>query len=52
MKWIKVTDRLPEEGQAVLCYPEYLPAEYSSYWLQWSEFYVTHWMPLPEPPKD
>lgn len=57
-KWIPVTERLPENEKVivVLGYPcevwtfngDYWEDEYG--WLQ--EFKdVTHWMPLPEPPK-
>lgn len=64
-KWIPVTDRLPEEGKEVLALsPEY--EEYQIGWLAKCEeeqcgvvcvgdgielYKVTHWMPLPEPPK-
>ena len=61
-EWISVKDRLPEENTEVLiycktnsgkevffvdkiCYFRGLPI-----WQVWSEK-VTHWMPLPEPPK-
>lgn len=62
-KWIPVTERLPGEHQTVLSInPEYV--EYQIGWLANSEeggvvcvgdgielYGVTHWMPLPEPPK-
>lgn len=60
-KWISAKDRLPEDGAIVFCYTKH------DDWnvMQWSEFlhrwadmyvdyrqeYVTHWMPLPQPPK-
>ena len=57
--WISVKDRLPEEGENVLTYgarPFYdvfyinrLINKESGEWLYDG---VTHWMPLPEPPKD
>ena len=47
-KWIPVTERLPKNGEAILtCYwdgwicDQYSPVDDG----------VTHWMPLPEPPK-
>ena len=60
-QWIKVTDRLPEdEEQLVLvidslrrCYvADYEPLH--GRWERLDGFYVdvTHWMPLPEPPKE
>jgi hypothetical protein len=63
-RWIPVTERLPEKNVNVLCHLRSLDtqsecciidhlkdgrwwkAEYS-----WN-FEVTHWMPLPEPPKE
>ena len=56
--WISVKDRLPEEGENVLTYgarPSYdvvyvnrLIDKKSGEWLYGE--YVTHWMPLPQPP--
>jgi hypothetical protein len=66
MKWISIKDRLPDAGQIVIivwrghtqntCYV------YDKHIEQWSTYdgectignnkNVTHWMPLPEPPKD
>lgn len=63
-EWISVKDRLPENGERVLAYgidrrvhdvkwswPE-------NAWLDkigggtWMEGFITHWMPLSEPPKE
>ena len=69
MKWIPVTERLPDKDGAYLVLWENKSvgdAEYESiygsfgYWLdfwidkeaEWMPYDgVTHWMPLPEPPK-
>lgn len=62
-KWISVEDRLPEHGDVVLCwhkakdYPIVLQLDKrSGCWLddQWDYGMglITHWMPLPEPPKE
>jgi hypothetical protein len=66
-EWISVEDRLPTEGQNVLCYENgnYYIAFYEnmdnviSWWdwvdfdrdNTWNEVCPTHWMPLPEAPK-
>ena len=60
-QWIKVTDRLPEdEEQLVLVIDSlrrFYVADYEPLHGRWERldgFYVdvTHWMPLPEPPKE
>lgn len=57
-EWISVKDRLPETRKRVLVFIK-KPANYTSIdtdrivddrWVRWGR-YVTHWMPLPEPPK-
>jgi hypothetical protein len=52
MEWISVKERLPEQGQWVMCAlsggslcPVFVGG------LPFSK-YVTHWMPYPEPPKN
>ncbi len=65
MNWISVKERLPEDGELVLVYNarddflavlEHDSSEYESpwhggdYWLDEDD--VTHWMPLPELPKE
>ena len=61
--WIPVTERLPENDQKALCIMRYdgefrvLRWNYIDYmWntgIEWfREKDVTHWMPLPEPPKE
>ncbi len=64
MEWISVEDRLPEEGHEVLgaylledsehCQSVLLFARGEFMTEYDGEFYgiVTHWMPLPEPPKE
>ena len=66
-EWISVKDRLPESGERVLAYAiqnddfPYLDCHYfeaDHYNGRWSEnvdictICVTHWMPLPLPPKE
>ena len=64
--WISVEDRLPEIGEAVLVicrFGKMIVSELDGYWgkerLFWTypnwveeQIEVTHWMPLPEPPKE
>lgn len=61
MEWISVDDRLPEKIQIVIaCLGgiDIVMADYyndsKTFWVGASEYRpgtVTHWMPLPEPPK-
>lgn len=61
MNWISVRDRLPEQDQMVLTwsYDEIIAWGAIKHGV-WSairdeygqEITITHWMPLPEPPKD
>lgn len=58
-EWISVKDGLPEEGEDVLvyrgsgCNVEALESVSRKYWENdiFSYCRVTHWMPLPQPPK-
>ena len=57
-RWISVEERLPDNTEPVLATFDdvYLIAIYGNY--MWSDVmtrslvYPTHWMPLPEPPKE
>ena len=61
-KWIPVSERLPEHGDVVLCYMSFDEQrilqwdECAAWWNGYGEDHekneVTHWMPLPEPPKE
>ena len=65
-KWIPVSERPPEDYQAVLCYKydrgvrigKHLNATYADGVAAFMDcgqkyaFGATHWMPLPEPPKE
>ena len=61
-KWIPVSERLPENGASVMTFPHYevYPYKNNGFWT-WSsyndceakvEYKITHWMPLPDPPKE
>lgn len=61
-EWISVKDRLPENDERVLvCLNNVASAMCNGKidtdrflkngWVRWNK-YVTHWMPLPEPPKE
>ena len=60
-EWISVKDRLPEEGDIVLCYMEFGEQRIAQWdesencWagqlIDYHKEQVTHWMPLPQPPK-
>ena len=62
-EWISVKDRLPEEKVNCIVYYQHAYRDNDGYWAIGFCFYdgekfridllykVTHWMPLPEPPK-
>ena len=55
--WIPVSERLPEQGQEVIVYTGGVLKPSVHPYLFWDASYdswlrVTHWMPLPEPPKE
>lgn len=57
-RWIPVTERLPEDDSQVLACTRHgkaFSAHYDHKWKSWSVSHtvkITHWMPLPEPPKE
>ena len=57
-KWIPVTERLPKDDRQVLACTKKgkaFSAHYDHKWKSWSVSHtvkITHWMPLPEPPKE
>lgn len=61
-KWIPVAERLPERGERVLCYCranifEVMKMRANGDWVHdvhhiYMHSFVTHWMPLQEPPKE
>lgn len=64
-RWISVTEALPEAGERVLCYCraniyEVMKMRTDGAWVHNDKVYdsaymsgfVTHWMPLPQPPEE
>ena len=56
-EWISVKDRLPEEKTRVLVFVTHSSIKIDTdrivgrIWVRWNG-HITHWMPLPEPPKE
>lgn len=56
--WISVKDKLPERYERVLTYDERCGVKENwairlKPYVDWSQgYHITHWMPLPEPPKE
>ncbi len=54
MEWISVKERFPEDGRYLVC------TAHSPNWIgvsslrkgKWDDSMVSHYMPLPEPPKE
>ncbi len=67
MEWISIKDRLPDENGVYLVHTNYGDMTFAAYQDDWEIWpsgfvlasntlgsprgYLTHWMPLPEPPK-
>ena len=57
-EWISVKERLPSDEKTVLCVTKNnrpFVCRYKHAWERWAvslNVEVTHWMPLPEPPKE
>ena len=56
-QWISVKDRLPEQGQEVIVYSGGVLKPTVFAYQFWNKHYdswarITHWMPLPKPPKE
>lgn len=50
--WIPVTERLPDAEDVFLCWSKELADMMFCYTSDFKHMEVTHWMPLPEPPKE
>jgi len=60
-EWISVKDKVPRKGQTVIVFQDYYAVEIQRYlgnldglpeWDKPCAGNPTHWMPLPEPPKE
>lgn len=50
-EWIPVTERLPEENEIILAWVSACRDLHFCFGCEVAGLEVTHWMPLPEPPK-
>lgn len=54
--WISVKDKTPEDGVEVLVWDDggfaYIDTWVGHTWKYGGDLGVTHWMPMPEPPKE
>ena len=55
-EWISVNDRLPEQGEEAICIAadgDMMIGKYTEWGWLFPRYFedLTHWMPLPEPPK-
>ena len=55
-EWISVDDRLPEQGEEAICIAadgDMMIGKYTEWGWMFPCYFedLTHWMPLPEPPK-
>ena len=55
-EWISVKDRLPEQGEEAICIAadgDMMIGKYTEWGWMFPCYFeeITHWMPIPEPPK-
>ena len=56
-EWISVKDRLPEQGEEAICIDadgDMMIGKYTEWGWMFPCYFeeLTHWMPIPEPPKE
>jgi len=54
-KWVSVNDRLPEAYETIISYnihTDEVSTDYIDDEKRWDVLNPTHWMPLPQPPKE
>ena len=56
-KWISVEDRLPEQGEEAICIAadgDMMIGKYTEWGWMFPCYFeeLTHWMPIPQPPKE